>query len=379
MINRGISPSYVEKDGVLVYNQKCVRHGIVSHEEARYTNPQKKSIPEDRFLQAFDILINSTGVGTAGRVGQVKVPIKPSTIDSHVTLVRANSDKVIPLFLGYAIKNKQFEIENLAEGSTGQTEISRERLKNIEVQLPPLPEQRAIAEVLSTLDDKIELNRRMNRTLEQLARALFKHWFIDNPEREDWEIGIFSDIAEIDRSSITPLNYPEKSFLHYSIPAYDENKFPVKELGEKILSNKFQVNSDCILVSKLNPLIKRIWFPPFINDNCVCSTEFLVVKPKKEYSKEYLYCFVNEPEFYDAFKVMVTGTSGSHQRVKAEYVVDMPVFIPPLGLIKCYSNSVNSFFMQISNNILQSRTLAELRDTLLPKLMSGKIKVDYEK
>ena len=179
IIKRGIGPKYIEEGGVLVINQRCIRDQRVSLSEARRNDPEKKKIPEDRYVQPGDVLINSTGVGTLGRVAQIKDVKNPTTVDSHVTIARLNDKSVDSTFFGWSIKYLQPVIEELGEGSTGQTELSRHRIGELNINIPPIPEQKAIAHVLGSLDDKIELNRRMNETLEGMAQALFKSWFVD--------------------------------------------------------------------------------------------------------------------------------------------------------------------------------------------------------
>lgn len=178
-LNRGAAPSYVDREGLMVLNQKCVRDGRVLLDQARRTDPTVKRISKERVLKPFDVLVNSTGVGTLGRVAQVLTLPEAATVDSHITIVRADPQKVFPRYLGFALRKYQPEIEALAEGSTGQTELSRARLAKLRIALPPPLEQEAIACILGALDDKIELNRQLNRTLEDIARAIFKSWFVD--------------------------------------------------------------------------------------------------------------------------------------------------------------------------------------------------------
>jgi type I restriction enzyme S subunit len=125
-IRRGITPAYTD-DGIIVINQKCIRNGIVSFEQARLTDPVKKKVSPEKYLKSFDILVNSTGQGTLGRVAQIKEVRDKITVDSHVTIVRSKVN-VNPIYLGYILKSKQAEIESLAEGSKGQTELSRHKV-----------------------------------------------------------------------------------------------------------------------------------------------------------------------------------------------------------------------------------------------------------
>lgn len=164
-ISRGVTPAYTEQDGVVVLNQKCIRDNRISYEQSRFTDPDKKNIHKDKYLQDYDILVNSTGVGTLGRVAQVNKIVEKTTVDSHVTIVRARKN-INARFLGYNLFLQQLSIEALAEGSTGQTELSKTRLAEaIKVLLPPVLEQNVIAETLSCLDDKINLNRKINDNL----------------------------------------------------------------------------------------------------------------------------------------------------------------------------------------------------------------------
>jgi len=124
-INRGLAPAYIDEGGVLVLNQKCIRDQRISFQEARRTDQRRKPVGTERMLLPWDILVNSTGVGTLGRVAQLRVLPEPATVDSHVTIVRPDPAAVDPQYLGFALRLLQREIEALAEGSTGQTELPR--------------------------------------------------------------------------------------------------------------------------------------------------------------------------------------------------------------------------------------------------------------
>lgn len=192
-INRGINPNY-SASGVIVINQRCIRDGKVSLKDSRITDPKRRKIPEDKLLKSWDIVICSTGIGTLGRVAQIKEIKQEITVDSHVTIVRC-SEKSNKLFLGFWLKGKERQIEYLAEGSTGQTELPRKKLIDFTINLPLLPEQKAIADILSSFDEKIELLREQNETLETIVQTIFKERFVnfnypdDTGERVDSELG----------------------------------------------------------------------------------------------------------------------------------------------------------------------------------------------
>ena len=137
-LNRGIAPKYMENGGVLVLNQKCVRDGRVDTSKARRHDPEQRSVA-GRLLEVGDVLVNSTGVGTLGRVAQVLALDEPTIVDSHVTVVRADAQEVSWNYLGVALLERETEIEALGEGSTGQTELSRSRLSDLKLTIPPSP------------------------------------------------------------------------------------------------------------------------------------------------------------------------------------------------------------------------------------------------
>lgn len=168
-IAKGIPPKYTEKENektIRVLNQKCNRNFKISYAESRIHDCSKKKIPIEKILRAGDVLINSTGTGTAGRVAQITKVIKPTTFDGHMILIRPSED-LDPVYYGYAIKSFQSQIEELAEGSTGQTEINRRRLiDEVHIKYPvDKTIQKKIARLLSTIDEKIEINSQINNNL----------------------------------------------------------------------------------------------------------------------------------------------------------------------------------------------------------------------
>ncbi len=168
-IAKGIPPAYVENESsstIRVLNQKCNRDFTINYAESRLHNLVQRDVPQEKYLRNDDILINSTGTGTAGRVAQLLHVPCPTVIDGHMILIRPN-DKIISRYLGYAIKAHQKEILQLDEGSTGQTELNRERLlSEILISYPQsLALQKDIADTFSALDARIVENKKINHHL----------------------------------------------------------------------------------------------------------------------------------------------------------------------------------------------------------------------
>ncbi|MCC6764972.1 MAG: restriction endonuclease subunit S [Deltaproteobacteria bacterium] len=303
-------------------------------------------------------------------------------------------------------------LNNWRAGS-GQPLLNQDILSRIPAAVPEPVEQRAIAHILGTLDDKIALNRRMSETLEAMARALFKSWFVDfDPVRakaqgrdpglpkpladlfparlvdselgeipEGWEWGTFDAVVELRRETENPLESPDVAFRHFSIPAYDEGQWPKHEVGESIKSLKARVPAGVVLLSKLNPEIERVWLVDVQpGDRAICSTEFLVLVPRPPHGRSHVYCLARSQSFRQELEGLVTGTSKSHQRAQAAAILGLAVVRPPESLLRRFEQAAEPLLARTLECRRESRTLAALRDALLPKLISGEIRIgDAEK
>ncbi len=175
LITRGITPKYANpdvRDSIKVVNQRCIRDGVINFALARVHDLSYRKVSESKILKPGDTLVNSTGVGTLGRTAYFSSGVGDFTADSHVTIVRPRLG-VEPRWLAYALKLLEPDIEFLAEGSTGQTELSRDRLGQLPVDAPPKLTQRAIAATLGALDDKIESNNHLISLLNVFLESQF--------------------------------------------------------------------------------------------------------------------------------------------------------------------------------------------------------------
>jgi len=422
-ISRGITPKYTDdkNQSILVVNQRCIREGKVLFEDARRHDIEKKKVSEEKFLRDFDVLVNSTGVGTLGRVSQIKKVYEPTTVDSHVTIVRGNSDYIDKKYLGYAIKAQQSIIENMAEGSTGQTELSRKRLGDeIVIGFPKnKQEQKAIAHILSTLDDKIEVNNQINKTLENMAQAIFKQWFVDfefpNEDGEPykssggemveselgmipkgWEVGSFSEYISSmlggDWGKDSPQgNYTQKVYCLRGadindIVAGNKGKMPERYIIEKNLIKK-KLNSGNLVVEisggsptqstgriayVSSDLLKRYNSPLVATNFC------RAIKLKKDEHMEFFYNYWKALYQNNVFFHYENGTTGIKNLDISSFIERHPIVIPNENIIKMFTHQVKLFYKMHQNYGVENSQIETLRDSLLPKLMSGEIRVPMD-
>ncbi|PNT93642.1 restriction endonuclease subunit S [Clostridium thermosuccinogenes] len=277
-------------------------------------------------------------------------------------------------------------------GTSGRQRVQQDVLQSHKIILPPLHEQKAIAATLSVLDDMIELNNQINKTLEEMAQAIFKSWFVDFEPFKDgefeeselglipkgWRVGVLGDIAFINTETINPQNFPETFFEHFSIPLFDEGKFSAFEKGEVIKSNKYVIDSSCILFSKLNPQFKRVFRPFCKTSKAICSTEFMVYKAKKPIYNNYIYSVLCSGGFYQFVMQNVTGTTNSRQRAIPKNTLNFKMLIPDENALSSYNQIISGIFNVMQRIPEDNKLLSSIRDTLLPKLMNGEIRVPLE-
>lgn len=199
LINRGVSPAYVESGGVAVLNQKCVRDHAVNFDLGRRHNSAEKKVSIDKFLRAGDVLVNSTGTGTLGRVAQLRnSPIEPTTVDSHVTVVRPKDGLFYPEFFGYALIAIEEQIQEGGEGCGGQTELARSKLANdFRVSFPDdISTQQRIVTLLDEAFDGIATAKTNTEKNQQNARAIFEsHLQAVISQRDDERVAMRLDDA----------------------------------------------------------------------------------------------------------------------------------------------------------------------------------------
>ncbi|MCJ7624965.1 MAG: restriction endonuclease subunit S [Anaerolineaceae bacterium] len=194
---------------------------------------------------------------------------------------------------------------------------------------------------------------------------------------EGWEVMQFSKLANLDTTSVKPHNEPGKLWEHYSIPAFDVNEAPNLELGSEIKSNKYKVNPTAILSSKLNPNTPRTWWPDVEDEtSAICSTEFMQFVPTDVAQRTFIFGLVTSDIFQSGIKQRVTGSTGSRQRAQPRAVAEIDVVKPKEELVFAYCSHLTELPVLKAKNIKENITLAQLRDTLLPKLLSGELSVD---
>lgn len=364
-VAKGIPPKYASEktdETITVLNQKTNRNFKIDYKLARLNDLSKKKVPAEKMLIANDVLINSTGVGTAGRIAQLLSVPEPTTVDGHMIIVRADSDKINPVYLGYALKAQQKIVENLQEGSTGQTELNRQRLLDeIEIQFPTdMEKQDEIASLFLSLDNRIAENDKINHHLEQIAHSIFKSWFVDfNPfgghVPASWNEELLFDLATVTYGK----NLPTKKLLSSGYRVFGGNG----QIGyySEYLYKKERILISCRGAASGTVRLSRPY--SFVTNNS------LIVNEKEPELFAYLKEWSLNRQFFDA----VTGSAQPQVTVDSLKLISLPK--PDKETLEKFTNLLMPIYNEIEANTTEFEKLVILRDTLLPKLMTGEISV----
>ena len=387
------------------------------------------SIPRvERFeLKEGDTLVAMTGA-TVGKVGKF-----PRTHERHFLNQRVGKvyltepDAADYRYIYYILSQDTYvrQMFGIADGSA-QANISGSQIESLEVPLPPLVEQKAIAAVLGALDDKIELNRRMNATLEAMARALFQSWFVDfdpvrakldgrKPEGMDkataalfpdafqespigpvpkgWKVGVLDELISFviggDWGASEPTE--DETVSCYCIRGADipslqgggVGKMPTRFLKQSSVEKRQLMDGDLAIEISGGSPTQCTGRPVLISDALskslslpiVASNFCRIVKLKSPAFSKFVYCWLRY--LYDAGSLFQfeTGTTGIKNFAFVLFCEKYPLVVPEQRIAEAFDNAVSPLFVRIQANALQSRTLATLRDTLLPKLLNGELSV----
>ena len=328
-------------------------------------------------------------IGRKGTIGKVKYVEQPFwTVDTlFYTII--NTDLVIPKYLFYVMS--LIDLNNYNEGTTIPS-LRTETLNRLEFDIPDLEEQRKILSCLNPIDEKIELNNAINNNLEQQAQALFKKWFIDNPENVNWSAGTFRELIqstlngdwgkETQTGNNTEKVYCIRGADIPEVKAGNKGKMPTRYILPKNLANKKLEAGDIVVeISGGSPTqstgrctaITQSLLDRY-DSSMVCTNFCKAIKPKNGYSLfvYYYWQYLYEKGVFFSYE---NGTTGIKNLDFTGFIETESIIVPPFEKVQVFDDYCKSIFSQIFANGKQSEQLASLRDTLLPKLMSGELDV----
>lgn len=335
-----------------------------------YNGPIEKSY----ILQPSSVVVTMTDLSKeADTLGfSARIPEKSRYTFLHnqrIGLVALKSDAANVDYLYWVMRSEQYR-NWVVSGATGSTvkHTSPSKILSYKFDLPDLETQKKIADILGTIDEKIELNRKMNETLEQMGQALFRHYFIDNPDVEKWGNGVLEDILGVTMGQSPPgssYNTDGDGVVFYQGRAEFGKRFPEQRLST--VDPKRLAKRGDVLLSVRAPVgdINQA------TEDC-CVGRGLAAISSSEGLESYCYYLMRylQPRFAD-----FNSEGTVFGAINGKQLKGLKVIIPPVELRQEFDDAAKSFDAQIWNNSHQIQTLTALRDTLLPRLINGKVKV----
>lgn len=338
-------------------------------------------------------------------VGQLGILRRPMTCNQACCAMIVDPEQADFRYLYYALIESRRQLKSLASGAAQQN-LSGKLMREFILPFPDLPVQQRIADILGKLDDKIELNRRMNRTLEKLAAAIFKSWFIDfgpvhakaegrdpnlpaeiadlfpdtfedsdlGPIPKGWLVTSLKDLADVNAKSIKK-DYPHTRIRYADISSVNQGSLDqttIYDLAVAPSRAKRLVQSGDTIWSCVRPNRKAYLYIDRPADNLVVSTGFAVLSPRIV-PASYLHQWVTTQTFVDYLTAYATGAA--YPAVKADTLENAKMLLPGRDILKVFHNLIDPLRARIAHNQRQNRSLIGLRDTLLPKLISGRVPV----
>ena len=351
----------------------------------------EKSITEDGLNNSSAKWIDKNAVivamygATAGKTAISKIPL---TTNQACCNLMINADKADYRFVYYALVSEYNRLASLANGGAQQN-LNAQQIKDFEIPFFSLKDQKRIAKILSTLDDKIELNRRINDNLEQQAQALFKSWFVDFEPFKDGkfvesEMGMIPEgwkyikLGKLCES--VSITHPQKTgkliFLNTGdIECGMVNKHNYMNINEMPGQAKKSIKENDILYSEIRPCNKHYAFVNFSADQYIVSTKLMVIRTYNNNSLR-IYQFVTRKEIIDLLQHEAESRSGTFPQIRFDNISDLDILLATEPIEKQYSHLISGIYNKIFKNELEISKLQQLRDCILPKLMSGELKIN---
>ena len=388
------------KNDVPMVQGKNIRDGFFVADHEWYISREISEMLSRSALDKPCILIPYVG-SNLGEVGLFPCDYR-CHLASNIAKVELISEKYLLEYLMYYLQSGigQGYLFQKKQGSA-QPNITMESIRDTQIIERGINEQRKICQALSVIDNKRLLNKKMCSELESMAKTLYDYWFtqFDFPNADGkpyrtsggamewneqlkreipkgWEVATIDSIMAIDNKSVDPSKLGDTVMEHYSIPAFDDGHYPAFEPANTIESGKYAVDQECILTSKLNPHFRRLWDPYCDTENAICSTEFIVYRPRETWTRPYCFAVLNSDEFYAHMVSRATASTGSRKRIQPDVSAAFQIAIPDEKTMRSFVALYDPVMKQLKNLRKENYELAKLRNWLLPMLMNGQAVVE---
>lgn len=344
-----------------------------------------------------DILFSMAGM-VLGKSAVVRKEHLPANTNQALAIIRINQDIALPRFVDYFMRQKSFfNYVNSSTGQSAQPNINLEEIGNLPINTPTLNIQNKIVSILQSIDDKIENNLATNHTLEEIARALFKEWFINfnYPNAEgNLKHSEFGEIPETwSINGIGEICYVQNGYAFKSKDFQEQGEvgiIKIKNISGNVvdiqntdfveasvvssLDKKFKIESGSLLIAMTGAEVGKIGLVPLNEKNLWLNQRVGMFQEKIAFGNLFMYLLLSTDTYQTAIQNSALGSA--QPNISASAIESIRAIIPPAELIEAFGKTVKPMFEKILDNLAENETLKNTRDSLLPKLMSGEIEVN---
>lgn len=363
--------------GTPLITVKNLGENKVTYNKLDFVSDQDKERLSKFILQEGDIVFSR--VGYVDRRAFITKKESGWLFSGSTLRVRVKETSTLnPKYLSYYFGQKRFkdDIKNMSVGAT-RPSLNTQLLEEVEIIIPPLPEQRAIASVLSSLDDKIDLLHRQNTTLEALAETLFRQWFVEEAE-EGWDSVRVGDFVHTNVASINKDN-ALKTIRYLDTGSLTEGKidgYQTFDIADAPSRARRIVKHNDVLMSTVRPNQKHYGILKNPAEEVIVSTGFCVITCDK-INPHFIYILLTTDEMTEYLHSIAEGSTSTYPSLKPSDIEGLEFQLPPLEKLDAFSEYADNAWSKIEYNHTQIITLEKLRDTLLPKLMSGEVRIQF--
>lgn len=362
---KGGKEAYCE-EGISLIRSQNVLDFAFSADRLAFINDLQAEKLKNVIVEEGDVLLNITGDSVA-RACMVDKKYLPARVNQHVCIVRADPQKAVPSFLLYFLQlNKEYLLQ-LAAGGATRNALTKEMINNLELELPSIEDQQKISAILDDIQARMDCNNAINENLAVLLQTVYQERFgdVDKASKQ----GVLSDICSYSKDRVAV------SDLDVSTYFSTENMLPRKAGSTEATSLPTMPQTTAChkgdtLISNIRPYFKKI---VYCEDECGCSTDVLCFMPNQPQYSAYLFSTLYADKF---FAFMVAGAKGTKMpRGDKQQIMTYPIVMPSEVALAEFNTIALPLIKQIYSNRAENKRLSLLRDTLLPKLMSGELDV----
>lgn len=364
---RGGKKAYTDSGISLIRSQNVLDFAF-SYDGLAHINEQQAEKLNNVIVESGDVLLNITGDSVA-RVCMVEDVVLPARVNQHVAIIRANSEIVLGSYLLFFLQMAKPYLLQLAAGGATRNALTKGMIEDLEIEIPTMQEQRKIVSLIDDIQRKIRINEEVNENLYQQAQALYKNRFIDMQPFDgempiDWHLGTVSEIIELHDSKRIPLSSRERANLAKIYPYYGATS--VMDYVDRYLFDGIYLllgEDGTVVDNKGFPILQYIEGKFWVNNHAH------IITGKNGFSVELLYLL------FSLTSVQSIVTGAVQPKISQANLKKVPVIIPSESELKSFDSIIQPIFTQIRNLRAENDRLAVIRDTLIPRLMSGEIDV----